>query len=232
MKNAIVFVSASRDWMETNFLFEFLRLNKPSDWNLTSSKLAGHCAADRHNEAFNCTKGFENLQKLRFDRILFMDSDQFYPYDYLIKMLAHTEPVVASWSVSRWPPYEIGQYNNAGFKTVDGVTFPDYQPIDQELIVEDIFECDAVGLGASMIDRDLIDLIKPPWFKDLIDSQGIRLLCDDFYFFNLLNNAGYKVTVDRDIMIGHYTVALILPSNRHLIYEANHKCKLYKGEIS
>jgi hypothetical protein len=81
-----------------------------------------------------------------------------------------------------------------------------------------------------MIDRNLVDFIKPPWFKDLIDSQGVRVLCDDFYFFSLLNKARNRVCVDRDIMVGHYTVFLVLPTNRHILVDAHNKWIEYTGQ--
>ena len=230
MKYAIVFISASRDWMESRFMFEWIR-NLPSPgWEIASYNLGGHSAADRHNGAFGKLPELEKQWDRRFDRIFFMDSDQYYPPEYYPKMLAHTERVVASYSVSRYMPYEIGQYNNIGMKTVDGVEFPDYKPIEQDYSRDGCFECDAVGLGAAMFDRDLIDEIESPWFLDLIDSKGQRLLCDDFYFFSKLNQAGHRVMVDRDIMVGHYTPFLILPSNRHIMCDAHDEWVKYTGQ--
>jgi len=230
MKNAIVFISASRDWTESRFMFEFMRLQQKTDWNIATCNLMGHCAADRHNEAFNMLPGLEKMWGFRCDKVLFMDTDQYYPVDYLIKMLEHGEPVVGSYSVSRYQPYEIAQYNNVGNKVVDGVTFSDYQPIKQNDITESTFYCDAIGLGAAMFGRDLIDIIQPPWFKDLIDSKGVRLLCDDFYFFSKLNAEGYRVLVDKNIMVGHYTVFLVLPINRHILLDARNKWVEYTGQ--
>jgi len=230
MKNALVFISASRDWMESRFMFEFMRSEQIGGWNIASLNLRGHSAADRHNEAFNMLPDLEKMWNVRFDRILFMDSDQYYPPDYFVKMLVHDEPVVGSYSVSRYPPFEIAQYDSVGVKTVDGVSFPDYQPVNQDEMTEPTFYCDAVGLGASMIDRDLVDKIKPPWFMDLIDSRGVRVLCDDFYFFSKLNEAGYRVCVDKNIMVGHYTVFLVLPTNRHIVLDAHNKWIEYTGQ--
>jgi hypothetical protein len=113
---------------------------------------------------------------------------------------------------------------------VDGVVFPDYQPVNQDEIKDKLFLCDAVGLGASMISRDLIDIIEPPWFMDLTDSRGVRLLCDDFYFFYKLNMAGYRVAVDKDIMVGHYTVFLVLPTNREFLKDAHNKWIEYTSQ--
>lgn len=228
-KRLMIFIPASRDWMEEKFMFEFLRLIDPPGWTKGVTNLRGHCASDRHNEAFNSLPRLEAMWETRFDRIFFMDSDQYYPGDFLVKMVAHEEPVVAAWSVSRYPPYEIAQYNNAGDKIVDGVTFPDYQTINQNDFPDDTFECDAVGLGAAMFDRDLIDKIDPVWFTDLNAYDGTRLLCDDFHFFSKLNKSGYRVTVDKRIPIGHYSNALVLPSNRHLLKEAAEIAKEYTG---
>lgn len=221
MKRLVTFIPASRDWMEEKFMFEFLRVIIPEKWEKAVVNLRGHCAADRHNEAFNMLPRLEQQWGVRFDKFTFMDTDQYYPDDYLIKMVAHDEPVVAGWSVSRWFPYEIAQYDNVGNQVVDGVEFPDYQVVDQSKVESTTFECDAVGLGAAMFDRRMIDEIKPAWFKDLNKADGTRLLCDDFYFFWQLNQAGYRVHVDKDIMLGHYTNTLVLPTNRHLLYEAD-----------
>ena len=109
MKHAIVFISASRDWMESRFMFEFIRILPATGWEIATCNLMGHCAADRHNEAFNMLPGLEKMWNKRFNRVLFMDSDQYYPADYWQKILAHTEPVVASYSVSRYAPYVFGR---------------------------------------------------------------------------------------------------------------------------
>jgi len=227
MKNALVFISASRDWMESRFMFEFMRIHPVPGWNIATCDLRGHSAADRHNSAFNMLPDLEKLWGINVDKILFMDSDQFYPADYFEKMFVHEEPVVGAYSVSRYPPYEIGQYINTGISASDcGRRYPKYEPMTGE---NDIFECDAVGLGAAMFDRKIIDESDSPWFKDIIDSKGTRLLCDDFYFFWKLNKKGYRVVVDKNIMIGHYTVALVLPSNRDRIEEAHKIGAEYAG---
>jgi len=202
----LVAISISREWIETEFLMQMGSWNIPKNWQVRFGWFRQFTAAERHNIAL-CEA------KYNYDRILWMDTDQVYPPEYLEMMLAHDEPVVTALNTSRYYPYEPTIYNIEGENKLSGVNVPIYKfikpPSDQK-----IFTCDMTGTGALMVDPKILVKLPMPYFKDVYDAEGCnRLLCDDFYFCWLLHRAGIKVTVDQSIMVKHLARIIVSPYN-------------------
>jgi len=203
---ALVAVSASREWVEAEFLMQMGRFSTPLEWQIKFGWFKQFAAQHRHNVA-------AMEAKYNYDRLLFMDTDQIYPHDYLQAMLAHNEPVVSALNVSRYQPFEFTVYNLDGDYDDDGQTIPRFKAIKPPN-EQKIFECDLTGTGALMIDPKIFDKFKPPYFQDLYNSDGtVRLLPDDFYFTWMLSKAGIKVTVDQSIIVQHITKMTVSPYN-------------------
>jgi len=199
----LVAVSVSREWTETEFLQQMGTWRLPEGWQVKFGWFRQFTAAERHNVAIN-----EALYN--YDRLLFMDTDQIYPPDYIAMMLDHKEPVVTGLNVSRYHPFELTIYNIIDEK--NGV--PIFEAINHPPN-ERIFECDMTGTGAVMIDPIVLEGLTLPYFKDMYDEDGaVRRLCDDFYFFWQLNKAGIKVTVDQNIIVKHIAKITASPFNR------------------
>ena len=68
-----------------------------------------------------------------------------------------------------------------------------------------LIEVDAVGGGNLLIKREVLERIKPPWFKDVYsDKDEIkRTLGNDFYFCQKAQTAGYKIYGDLRIYSNH-----------------------------
>jgi GT2 family glycosyltransferase len=141
-----------------------------------------------------------------------MDTDQIYPYDYLDMMLDHKEPYVSALNVARYYPFDFCCYNLDGEDTQNGITIPRIVAIQPP---EDkrIFECDIVGTGALMIDPEVLNKIKVPYFKDIFDEDGVRLTPDDFYFSWKMRQAGFKPVVDQNIIVKHIAKMVVAPQN-------------------
>jgi len=200
----LVAISASREWVETEFLQQMGTWRLPLAWQVKFGWFRQFDAAQRHNVAV--TEAFHN-----FDRILFMDTDQVYPYDYVEMMLAHDEPVVTALNISRYQPFEFTIYNitgdDNGIPIFESVT----PPIDSK-----VFDCDMTGTGALMLNPQVLKEIDVPYFKDIYNEDGtIRRLCDDFYFSWKLNQAGIRVTVDQNIIVKHIAKVMVNPYNAH-----------------
>jgi hypothetical protein len=202
---ALVAVAKSREWVESEWEEQLGSHKIPAGWQIRYGKLKQFTAAERHNMAAN--EAFYN-----YDRLLFMDTDQIYPPEYLEMMLAHTEPVVSALNVSRYYPYEIVSYQYEGDKEENGVTYPKFtavMPPDKK-----ICEVDCVGTGALMIDVAVLRDLPRPFFKDIYDADGIYRYCpDDFYFMWLLVQAGIKVTLDQNIIVKHIAKVIVSPYN-------------------
>ena len=203
---ALVSISISREWNETEFLMQMGTWKIPSNWQVRFGWFRQFTAAERHNVALG--EGCYN-----YDRVLFMDTDQVYPPEYLEMMLAHNEPIVTGLNVSRYYPFEFTTYRFDGEENKDGVTVPRFKemrpPDDQKS-----YECDCTGTGALMVDPDILNAIPKPYFKDIYDNEGcVRYLCDDFYFCWLLYKAGIKIVVDQNIVAKHIIKMLASPYN-------------------
>lgn len=209
----LVAVSISREWNEAEFLMQLGTWQHPSNWQVRYGWFRQFTAAERHNVAM-----FE--AEAQYDRVIFMDTDQIYPADYLMRMLAHDEPVVSGLNVSRYYPFEFTTYRleeefeQYGIKVPRFVAMP--PPEDKQ-----IFECDITGTGAMMVNPAVLKDLPRPFFKDVFDPDGcVRLIPDDFYFGWLLHKAGYKVTVDQSIMVKHIAKITAAPYNVHELRKA------------
>ncbi len=213
---ALLAISVSREWTETEFLQQMGKWDMPRDWQIKMGWFRQFNAEARHNVAI-----FE--ARYNFDRLLFMDTDQIYPYDYVTRMLEHSEPVVTGLNVSRYHPFELTTYKIEGEYEQEGVTLPrwvNYEPS----IEEQIFECDITGTGAMMIDPRVVDKLSLPCFKDVYNGDGtIRLLPDDFYFGWQLWKAGVKIVVDQSIVVKHIVKLQVSPYNRRDVRNAYDK---------
>jgi hypothetical protein len=206
-------ISVSREWVETEFLQQMGKWDIPKDCQVKMGWFRQFTAAERHNVAM-----FE--AKYNYDRILFMDTDQIYPYDYITRMLAHDEPVVSGLNVSRYEPFEITTYKVESEYRNGDIVLPRcvaYEPP----VDEPLFECDVTGTGALMLDPKIVESLEVPYFKDLFKEDGTqRLLPDDFYFGWKLWKAGIKIVVDQTIIVKHIVKIPISPINKRDIKNA------------
>jgi hypothetical protein len=202
---AMVAVSKSREWVESEWEEQLGTHKIPSGWQVRYGKLRQFTASERHNVA-------ANEAMWNYDRLLFMDTDQIYPPEYLEMMLAHTEPVVSALNVSRYYPFEMCIYKYEGELGDNGLRYPKFTAIMPP--VEKLFEVDCVGTGALMIDTKVLKELEHPFFKDIYDSEGCLRHCpDDFYFMWQLAKKGIKVTVDQNIVVKHLSKLVVSPYN-------------------
>lgn len=203
---AFVGIACSREWSETDFMTQLGTFRTPHNWQVNFGWLKQFSAAERHNVAM--LEAYHN-----YDRILFMDTDQYYPPEYLELMLAHTEPVVTALNVSRYYPFDFTVYTIDAEVEYDGITVPRFTakqpPADQQ-----VFTCDMTGTGALMVDPQILGKIEKPYFKDVYDREGAsRLLCDDFYFCWQLHKAGIPIVCDQGIVVHHAAKIKAGPGN-------------------
>ncbi len=201
---ALIGISISREWNESEFTRQMGTWKIPKGWELKFGWLTLFTASERHNSAV--------AESVNYDRLLFMDTDQIYPYDYLEKMLAHKEPVVSALTVSRYYPFEFTTYKLGREENFNGFKYPVVEAI-QPPSDKKVFECDMTGTAALMIDSEVLAKLPRPVFKDIYDDDGKRLCPDDFYFSWQLLKAGYKPIVDQNIVVSHLAKIIASPYN-------------------
>ena len=206
MPKALVAIGMSREWVEAEFLQQFATWPWPEGWQVRFGFFRQFTAAERHNVALN-------EARYNYDRVLFMDTDQFYPQDYLVRMLTHEEPVVTALNVSRYHPFEFCTYCMEGEEEREGIKVPKIVPMSPPADKR-IFECDVTGTGALMVDVKALEGIPQPYFRDVYEPTGcVRLLPDDFWFGWQLWKAGVRVTVDQSIIVKHIAKVMAAPFN-------------------
>ena len=210
---ALIGISISREWNETEFLQQLATIIIPSGWHISYGWLCQFTAAERHNIAVLAAKAY--------DRLLFLDTDQIYPVDYYLKMLEHDEPIVSALNTARYYPYDLCVFNIKDTQKVineEGkeVSVPLFQALQQDELMaidRECFLCDMTGTGALMIDPKILEDIPKPYFKDIYGEDGHRILCDDFYFGYKLYQANHKVLIDTRIITGHIVKTIVKPYN-------------------
>ncbi len=123
----------------------------------------------------------------------FIDDDQTFDSDIVMRLLSHDVPVVQPLVVTRKPPYLPYAYVR---RESDGkLVSKDWPNLGRGLI-----EVDASACGGMLIRRDVLEDIEPPWFVEGKMGEGPG---EDFYFSKLATEAGYQCYVDTEARSGH-----------------------------
>lgn len=128
--------------------------------------------------------------KAGFDWLLWIDSDQTFPADGLLRLLAAGE-------------YFIG----CNIPTRHGTIRPTAHGLDGEPLMPGagIQRVGAVGLGFCLVKTEVLDRIPAPWFASEISPDGRLVVGEDLHFCNQARSAGISVYVENDLSndIGH-----------------------------
>jgi hypothetical protein len=120
------------------------------------------------------------------DYILWLDADQTFPPDTLLRLLAHDLPFIGCNYRRRIP----GKQVSASHKLVDGV------PIGVEPRPGGIEPVDLLGFGVVLTKASMFGALTPPWFSD--GPFG-----EDGYFSQQAAAAGFQPHIDHAIKVGH-----------------------------
>lgn len=138
------------------------------------------------------------------DKALWIDSDQTFPPDTLIRLVTRQVPVIGANIVRRQEP-----------------TFPTAARLDDERAFlfttrekadapDPMEEVSRIGLGLTMVDMSFVRKAERPWFEFGRDPDGGRV-SEDQWFCRRLKAAGARIYVDHALSwkVGHlYTKPL------------------------
>ena len=95
------------------------------------------------------------------DYLMFIDDDIVIPIDSFPKMLAHDKDIVAGWTIIRGHPFF-----NMFFRFIDKEEkkLKQCQHWEQNEIVNNCIDVDAVGFSCALIKTSLLKKVPPPWF--------------------------------------------------------------------
>lgn len=168
-----------------------------------------------------------------WDYLWFVDQDAAFTPDTLERLLAWDVPIVGALCMIRAsekcmpmvfrgqrepgsdyyriPVQEISQFLNehADIRT--------NKPQVVNPVPEDaLFECDFIGCHCSLLRRDVLERMEPPWFNGLPGQE-------DKYFYLKAAGLGYRTCVDLSTVVGHTVGERIIgvyDFMAHLLYES------------
>lgn len=150
-----------------------------------------------HGRNLICMKALE----IGATHVFMLDSDVMLPYDTILRLIKHNQPIISGIYCRRSPPAGVPVMQRQG----QWVT---------QYPKNSIIEVDVVGSGCLLIRRDVLEKMKPSspghhWFDWRVDMRGSGVFPDDecmsedFVFCNNARKQGWKVLVDTSIMCKH-----------------------------
>lgn len=155
----------------------------------------------------------EGFKEYKPDTSIWLDIDHNLPYDTLVRLLSHDEPVVCGMYYLKGKPfhpiiYKKGPYDKA-LKHYLNIPIYDYPS-------KGLFEVDNTGMGCAKIDREVFLKLNPPYFYyrehsmlessallELLVKYGIENNTEDFPFWDQVTEAGYKIMIDSELKLLH-----------------------------
>lgn len=147
------------------------------------------------------TRGVIHARAWGADYLLWIDSDQTFPPDALLRLLKHDVPVVGCNYPTRGEP---------AMPTAIGFDGEDIRTTEALAEARDLQRVAALGLGFCLVKVPIFEVVerKLPgvrWFQSDISPTGELVTGEDVHFFNQVRKAGFPVFLDHALswQIGH-----------------------------
>ena len=123
------------------------------------------------------------------DYLLWIDGDQTFPPEALVRLMSHDKPMVGTNIASR----HTGKPTALSFEN---------ENVPRTRGLEEVA---AVGLGFCLMKTPLLQKVPHPWFASTITPEGALRRGEDVHFCNQVRSAGFPIFVDHDLTVGHLT---------------------------
>lgn len=139
----------------------------------------------------------ESVLELDADYLLMVDDDMLAPPDLFFKLVANDKDICAALAFTRNPDHKPVIYDVIEGK--DPMTKQPYyiNKFAMNYPRNTLVECDAVGFGAVLIKRKVIEAMKTPRF------MGMMGCGEDITFCYKAKKLGFQVWMDTRIKLGH-----------------------------
>jgi hypothetical protein len=166
-------------------------------------------------------------KKEKFTHLLWLDDDHvFYP-NLACKLAAHLcssdVDMVGALYVNRYNPDEGGDCFCVAYVKDPEKDYDESKPEDRfshyPIVLPEpgLIEVDAIGFGAVLMKRDVLDRVPQPWFT--LDWRG----GEDITFCKRAKEQGIKICLDASTRMGHIGTAPLITYNNHIEYMEEHQ---------
>lgn len=146
----------------------------------------------------------------KFTHLLWLDDDHVFESDLACVLARHDKDMVSALYYARvgktLPVVYVKDHSGDEYKHFPIIEAPNC-----------LFECDAVGFGALLMRRDVLDRVPEPWFT--IDWKA----GEDIAFCVRAKKHGVKVWCDGQYKLGHVGAPQVIGHQHYLKYMQDHK---------
>lgn len=177
-----------------------MQIQTPLNRVLRHLYVVGREVGDARNELAEAALAYEGPNGERCSHVLFIDDDVLVPSHAIMQLLSHNRPIVSGlyYAKTITPQPLILSHKHDGVITdfADG----------------DLVECDAHGMGCTLIAREVFEALPKPWFQTTKargpDQEGVPVYVhqtEDVWFLDKARRAGFQPCVDTGLFCFHWS---------------------------
>lgn len=136
----------------------------------------------------------ENALKTDCSHFLFLDGDELFPEDMMLKLLTHNKDIVSAYVCVKRHPEKPNAYIKHNSK---------YMPY----LGSGLEEVDAVGFGNILVKREVFEKMEKPWFA--YEDSKTKITTEEIYFFEKAKKLGYKLYCDFGLRCQHLSLGAL-----------------------
>jgi len=179
----------------------WMNLMMPMNQQVFRLPISGHEVGEAYNMAIEMILDNPMLSKAKY--VLTVEWDNLPPPDGLLKLYESIDKYDVVGGLY-WTKGECGQPMIYGDPKVMPKNY-----IPQIPRIEEIQECNGLGMGFTLFRLGMFRKLKKPWFKTLQEytpQDGARAATQDLYFFQNAQKEGYRFASDNRVRVGHLDV--------------------------
>ncbi len=157
---------------------------------------------EAYNHAIQLILDHPDLSKWKY--VLTMEEDNLAPPDGLLKLYENINKFDAVSGL-----YFVKGESGAAMIYGNVNEYP-ANFIPQLPVLDQVVECNGIGMGFALFKLEMFKKIPKPWFKTLQEytpGQGMAAATQDLFFCQNAKKNGYRFAVDCRIRVGHYDYA-------------------------
>ena len=139
--------------------------------------------------------------------IWYVDDDQLFPPDTLLKLLARNVDVVSGLNIRRDPPFAPYLYDK---ETANGAVWTKHLNSGDAGLQSML----ATSAGCLLVRTQVLKALEPPYWRlgQIGGLNGTEHAGEDLDFCRRVRANGFKIWCDLDAPIGHFTTMVVSPS--------------------